>query len=97
MTVALGDANALRLSKAAEAEIIDHRPLTVTNAIRELCEVPAVPVVIRDKKIWIRTDISGNAAKLFTALHLKIPPKILKIAQTSENVVAQMETCSASA
>ncbi len=91
MTVALREANTLRLSKAAEAEIIKERPLTVTNAIRELCEVRAIPVVVRGQTIWVRTDISGNAAQLFSALHLKVPPKILKITQTTENVVAQME------
>jgi hypothetical protein len=35
-------------------------------------------VKIRDKTIWCRTDIAGNAAALFKAVGARIPPKVLK-------------------
>ena len=67
-------------SHSIEEEIIDRRPLTVTEAMKELCEVRAVPVQFGDgKTVWVRTDINGNAAKLFTAAGIKQPPKILAL------------------
>jgi hypothetical protein len=38
--------------------------------------------------MWVRTDINGNAHKLFSAIGLKSPPKVLRLTK-SENVVAQ--------
>jgi transposase len=65
-------------SHSIEEEIIRDRPLTVASAMRELCEVRAIPVQLGDTKtIWVRTDINGNAAKLFTAAGIKQPSKIL--------------------
>ena len=58
---------------------IKPRPLTVPEALQELREVRAVPVKIRDRTVWTRTDITGNAAKLFQAAKVKIPSKILKL------------------
>ena len=67
-------------SHSIEEEIIDRRPLTVAEAMKELCEVRAVPVQFGDgKTVWVRTDINGNAAKLFTAAGIKQPPKILAL------------------
>ncbi len=63
---------------AIDKKIIKPRPLTTVEAMKELVEIRAVPVEFRDQKIWIRTDIAGNAAKLFAAIGLKIPPKLLK-------------------
>ncbi len=46
--------------------------------MKELCEVRAVPVQLEESNtIWVRTDIHGNAAKLFTVARIKQPPKIL--------------------
>ncbi len=45
--------------------------------MRELKEVRAIPVKIRDQVIWTRTDITGNANSLFKAAGVPIPPRIL--------------------
>lgn len=66
-------------SKAIDEGIIKPRSLTVVEAMREICEVRAIPVVIRGKRLWVRTDIAGNAAKLFQSIGLKIPPKVLNL------------------
>jgi hypothetical protein len=56
--------------------------------MQELQEVRAIPVKVRSTTMWVRTDINGNANKLFSAIGLKPPPKLLRITK-SENVVAQ--------
>lgn len=85
MAVALREADMVREGKVAD------RALTVSTVMRELSEVRAIPVTVRGQTLWVRTDISGGAAKLFTALRLRIPPKILKTASAAEIVVAQTE------
>lgn len=66
-------------SKSIEDGIIKERPLTVAEAMKELCEVRAVPIRFGDEKtLWVRTDINGNAAQLFTAIGMRLPPKLLK-------------------
>jgi hypothetical protein len=59
------------------------RPLSVVEAMKELSQVRAIPVKIRGKTIWARNDIHGNAAQLFKTLNVRIPPKILKVEQSS--------------
>lgn len=66
-------------SKAIHEGIIKPRPLTVVEAMREICEVRAIPVKVRGKTIWVRTDIAGNAIKLFKAIGVKPPPKVLNL------------------
>ena len=67
-------------SHSIQEEIIRNRPLTVAEAMKELCEVRAAPVEFgNDNTVWVRTDINGNAAKLFTAAGIKQPPKILAL------------------
>lgn len=66
-------------SRAINEGIIDPRPLTVVEAMKELIEVRAIPVNVRSTTIWTRTDINGNASKLFQAIGLAIPPKILSV------------------
>ena len=66
---------------------IKQRALTVAEAMKELNEVRAVPVKIRGNTIWCRTDIAGNAAKIFQTLGLKIPSKVLK----TESIPADMK------
>ncbi len=65
-------------SSAITEKTIKPRPLTVPEALKELREVRAVPVKIRGKTVWTRTDIAGNVAKLFRAAKISIPPKLLK-------------------
>lgn len=65
-------------SPAIDEGPIDSRALTVVEALKELNEIRAVPVTIRGRSIWCRTDINGNAVALFHAVGAKIPPKILK-------------------
>jgi hypothetical protein len=88
MTQALREKKLMLGSSAIDSDIIDPRPLTVVEAMRELQEVRAVPVKVHSTIMWVRTDINGNANKLFSAIGLKPPPKVLRLTK-SENVVAQ--------
>ena len=74
-------------SPAIDHETIKPRALTVVEAMRELQEVRAIPVKARSTTMWVRTDISGNAQKLFSAIGLRVPPKLLHV-DKEENVVA---------
>ena len=65
-------------SSAITGKVIKPRPLTVPEALKELREVRAIPVKIHGRTVWTRTDIAGNAAKLFRASKIPIPPRILK-------------------
>lgn len=64
-------------SEAIKTGTIKPRQLTVGEAMREISEIRAIPVRIKSNTLWVRTDINGNAAKLFQAIGLKIPPKLL--------------------
>ncbi len=88
MTKSLREKKLMLESTAIDDHVIKPRPLTVVEAMRELKEVRAIPVKVRSSTIWVRTDISGNAYKLFSAIGLKAPPKVLHLAKT-KNVVAQ--------
>jgi transposase len=79
MTKMLRDKKIMLKSRAIEQKTIEPRALTVVEAMRELSEVRAIPVKIRSKKVWVRTDITGNAAKLFKSIGIKIPPKVLNL------------------
>lgn len=78
ITRLLREKNIALKSVAIDAKRIKQRPLTVAESLKELNEVRAVPVKIRDKTIWCRTDIAGNAAAIFHAVGAAIPSKILK-------------------
>jgi transposase len=82
MTKSLREKNLTLESPAIDSGIIKPRPLTVVEAMRELREVKAIPVKVRSSTIWMRTDISGNAQKLFSAIGLKAPPKVLNFTKT---------------
>lgn len=84
MTKALREKSLMLESPAITDKTIQPRPLTVVEAMRELQEVRAIPVQIRSTKMWVRTDIAGNANKLFSAIGLKAPPKILHISQEAQ-------------
>lgn len=73
------------ISKAIQNNTIDPRPLTVVEAMKELTDVRAIPVKVKEKHVWVRTDISGNAASLFTALGIPFPPRILKCTENTLN------------
>jgi transposase len=88
MTKALREKKLMLESSTIDEGIIKPRPLTVVEAMRELQEVRAIPVKVRSTTMWVRTDINGNAHKLFSAISLKPPPKVLRLTK-SENVVAQ--------
>ena len=91
MTKALREKHLILESSAINDEIIKPRPLTVAEAMRELQEVRAIPVKIRSTTMWVRTDINGNAAKLFSAIGLKAPPKVLNFIKT-QNPAGTRET-----
>ena len=65
-------------SPAINNKSLKPRALTVVEAMKELQEVRAIPVKVGHRMVWIRTDISGNAASLFRAMGAGIPPKLLK-------------------
>lgn len=84
LTIALRDKRLMLESQAIDNGVIDPRPLTVVEAMRELQEVRAIPVKLPSTTMWVRTDIRGNAFKLFSAIGIKPPPKVL-VLQKSEN------------
>ncbi len=55
------------------------RQLSVSEAMLKLKEVRAVPVTLKDKTLWMRTDITGYATDVFKAIGVKIPAKQLKV------------------
>jgi transposase len=81
MTKVLREKGKTLKSRSIQEGVIKERALTVSEAMRELCQVRAIPIQWGDekkkKRIWIRTDINGNAAKLMTALGLQLPPRVL--------------------
>ena len=78
LTKALREKNMILSSHSIDDKIIKKRALTVAEVMKELCEVRAVPVEFGGRKtVWVRTEIHGNAAKIFTASGIKHPPKIL--------------------
>ena len=77
LTKLLRKSESLQSSKAIDNGIIKKRPLTVKVAMDELNQVMAVPVRVRKDTIWLRTDIPPNACKLFKAIGMPIPPKII--------------------
>ncbi len=79
LTNALREKRLELFSKAIDEKIIDPRPLTVAEAMRELVEVRAIPVKVKSNTLWVRTDIAGNAAKIFSVLGLRPPPKVLNL------------------
>jgi transposase len=85
MTKALREKNLMLESRAIKEEIIEPRPLTVVEAMRELKEVRAIPVQFKSTTMWVRTDIAGNASKLFAAIGLKPPPKLLRLTKKSKS------------
>lgn len=69
-------------NSATRENLIDRRPLTVVEAMRELAEIRAIPVRLKGNLVWVRNDIKGNAARLLGAIGAPIPPKLLKCAPT---------------
>jgi hypothetical protein len=82
LTKALREKAIVLQSPAIDKKIIDPRPLTVAEAMRELNDVLAIPVALRDKTFWVRTDIAGNANKLLACLGIKPPARILSTQST---------------
>lgn len=81
MTQLLRQHQAQLHSIAVSCGHIEPRALTVVESMRELAEVRAVPVKIKGKTFWLRTDIRGNAAKLFQVLGVRIPSKLLTVSE----------------
>lgn len=75
MTKALREKKLMLKSSAIDSDIIDPRPLTVVEVMRELQEVRAVPVKVRNTTLWVRTDINGNANSCFRQSVLSHLPK----------------------
>ena len=66
-------------SSAIDNKMISPRPLIVKEAMKELKEVRAIPVKVKDQVLWTRTEIKGNAFKIFKAIGLGVPSRLLKI------------------
>jgi len=81
MTKLLREKGVILESTAIQEGTIKERPLTVVEAMRELAEVRAIPVTVKNTRVWVRNDIKGNAAQLFKAIGAPIPPKLLKCAE----------------
>jgi hypothetical protein len=81
MTKLLRQKSIVLKSSAIQEGTIDERPLTVTEAMKELAEVRAIPVKVKKSHVWVRTDIKGNAASLFKAIGIPFPPRVLKCAE----------------
>ena len=79
LTKKFHEKNVLLKNKAIEDQTIKSRSLSVVEAMLKLKEVRAIPVIVKDKTLWIRTDITGNAADVFKAIGVKIPAKQLKV------------------
>jgi len=86
MTKSLRDKGFILDTAATKKKIIEQRPLTVVEAMRELNEVRAIPVTLRGKTTWVRTDIAGNANKLLAAVGRKPPPKVLNLLARSSDL-----------
>lgn len=52
---------------------------TSKRALEHLAEVRAVPVKIKSNTLWVRTDIQGPSQEAFSALGIKVPPKVLNL------------------
>lgn len=77
LTKALRDNEDMLERKSIQQKTIKPRPLTVVQAMDELSRVMAIPVKIKNKTIWVRTDIPPNAQKLMKTIGMRIPPKII--------------------
>ena len=49
---------------------VDDNRIQINDVIKELN--PVIPIKMRKKRIWVRTDIRGNAVKVMRALNMKI-------------------------
>ena len=84
MTKAVREKGFVLETPATKKKIIEARPLTVVEAMRELNEVRAIPIALRGETFWTRTDIAGNANKLLAAVGCRPPPKLLARPQKSK-------------
>ena len=58
----------------------------MVEAMKELREVRAIPVEVKSHTVWVRTDITGNAASLFKAAGVNIPKKFLKVSKQATSL-----------
>jgi len=85
-----------RAGRASDDGVIESRPLCAAPVIADLADVRVVPVTIADHTYWVRTDIAGNAAQIFRALGLRIPPNVIRIdSHPGQPVVAQTNSVDA--
>lgn len=53
--------------------------VTAKKALEHLAQVKAVPVKVKNRILWVRTDIHGPSQEAFLALNMKAPPKVLSL------------------
>ena len=68
-------------SEAISKRCISSRPLTVSEGMKDLREVRAIPVKIKDSVIWVRTDIKGNASEMFRVAGVRVPSRLLELSK----------------
>ena len=68
-------------SEAISKGFISPRPLTVSEGMKDLCEVRAIPVKIKDSVIWVRTNIKGNASEMFRVAGVRVPSRLLELSK----------------
>jgi transposase len=79
ITKKLREKNIVLTRSSTENKLVKQRPLTVVEALKDLVEVRAIPVKVQNQTIWVRTDITGNAASILSAIGAKIPPRTLLV------------------
>ena len=77
ITKKLRESHQMLNRKSIENNIVKGRELTTFQAMEDMTNVMAVPIQVKDRTIWVRTDISENGSKLLRALGMRIPPKII--------------------
>ena len=63
---------------AIENGVLEKRLLTVAEAMKELAEVRAIPVRVKNTHICVHTNITRNAANLFQAIDVRFPSRMRK-------------------
>jgi transposase len=63
--------------KSIKENSVKERELTVAQAMEDMATVLAIPVQVKNKTIWVRTDVPENGNALLRSLGMRIPPKII--------------------
>lgn len=76
LTKALRESNPMLKKKSVDSKAVRQRPLTVVQAMDELCRVMAIPIKAKGQTVWVRTDIPPNAQRPMKAIGMINPQKM---------------------